>query len=132
MTDKRYNIFLAEDDGDDRDLFLLFLKDRTDIGDISCVMNGAELIEALNNSDKNNLPDMIIIDQNMPVLDGIKTLQHLKRYKKFNRIPVMVYSTYANEILTENALIEGAVMVAGKPTDKRGYNKMMDALFALI
>ena len=72
-------ILLAEDDEDDQDFFIDFLQSRKDIILMPIVENGIALVELLEqiNSDE-ELPDYIILDQNMPKRNGLQTLQILK------------------------------------------------------
>jgi len=48
--------------------------------------NGAEGITSI----EKNLPDLIILDLLMPVMDGLAVLQYLSSNLKLNRIPVIV------------------------------------------
>src|SRR4051794_6979293 len=98
MTRKR--ILIAEDDDDDRDLFYYFLQGRGDIVLMPIVGDGVELMETLDKiTDDNELPDIIILDHNMPKRNGLQTLQILKNTSQYATIPVMVYSTYLDQKL---------------------------------
>src|SRR5215207_9463890 len=107
MTLKK--VLLAEDDLDDQDFFYDFLEDRKDIVLMSPVENGVELFYFLESiKDDNSLPDLIILDQNMPKRNGLQTLQLLKSTERYTHIPVMIYSTYTDEQLKKNSLQMGA------------------------
>src|SRR6478672_5398443 len=93
-------ILLAEDDMDDQRLFYEFLRDRSDIILMPFTENGEELILSLKEiKDTGQLPDLIILDQNMPKKNGIQTLQLLQNDNLYKGIPVVIYSTYADEFL---------------------------------
>lgn len=62
----------------------------------------------------------------MPLMNGKKTLQFLKSDPRFARIPVVIYSTYTDSNLIMDCKKLGALMVAAKPIDNEGYQKMMD------
>lgn len=132
MSLQQKKILLAEDDEDDRDFFTRFLKDRNDIGAIHSVENGLQLLEVLRACSAECLPDMIILDQNMPKMNGLQTLVTLKSDPAYSHIPVMVYSTYANESLFSSCLEKGAAFVSSKPATKEDYYKMMDGFFAAV
>ena len=119
-------ILLAEDDSDDRMLFHEYLHDRTDILLLPIVENGIDVLEFLYKTLKGDLPDLIILDQNMPKKNGIQTLIDLKADKAFAAIPVMVYSTYTDHQLVKACTSEGARMVVSKPLTRKGYHEMMD------
>lgn len=125
-------IVLAEDDADDRVFFREFIEDREDIVLIKEVENGEELLEVLNAERDSTLPDAIILDQNMPKLNGLQTLYVLKKDTRLAEIPVMIYSTYINDHLIEKCKEAGAVRVAIKPISKRGYIQMMDEFLEAI
>lgn len=126
MSDIRTTILLAEDDADDRIFFREFVEEREDIQLLKEVENGEELLGVLHAVDDVALPDLIILDQNMPKLNGLQTLEKLKLDKRFADIPVVVYSTYINEHLIEKCKEAGAICVAIKPINKKGYIKMID------
>jgi len=123
-------VLLAEDDKDDQIFFRIFLNERTDIQLLPAVMNGAELINTIQNAPE--LPDLIILDQNMPKLNGLQTLQYLKSNPRYTDIPVVLYSTYIDENLINTGELAGATHVVSKPTDKTGYNKMIDEILAIL
>jgi CheY-like chemotaxis protein len=50
----------------------------------------AYLLEAV---EKGSLPSLIIMDINMPKMDGRKTVQHIKSEQKLRDIPLVVFTT---------------------------------------
>ena len=125
-------VILAEDDSDDQFLFVNFLSDYPAMNLSSAVANGEELIHVLENTTDENLPHAIILDQNMPKMNGLNTLQYLKANSRYAAIPVMVYSTYLNDVLVENCMSAGATLVHNKPEDRDGYHEMMSTFFRTI
>jgi CheY-like chemotaxis protein len=119
-------ILLAEDDSDDQKLFLDFLQNRKDILILPIVENGVRLLEVMQTLSVNSFPDLIILDQNMPQKNGLQTLEDLKSDPHFSSIPVVIYSTYADVMLTRKAIEKGAVLVAMKPLNQQGYHDMID------
>jgi CheY-like chemotaxis protein len=126
-------ILLAEDDPDDREMFALFTKERADVILLSIAENGVELIEFLMDIDTSKyLPDIIILDQNMPKQNGLQTLQILKRTPRYYNIPVFIYSTYADESLAQSGARAGAMGLFAKPYTIEGYHKMLDKIIRRI
>ena len=119
-------ILLAEDDSDDQKLFLDFLQNRSDILILPIVENGSRLLEVMQSLHVDDFPDLIILDQNMPQKNGLQTLEDLKSDTHFNSIPVVIYSTYADAMLTRKAIEKGAILVAMKPLNQQGYHDMID------
>src|SRR5436190_19397364 len=126
-------VLLSEDDPDDRELFAFFYADRGDITVLPSVTNGQELVDylrALAPGDK--LPDLIVLDQNMPRMNGKQALMFIKSTARFSEIPTVIYSTYTDSNLVLECTKLGASMVALKPMDHEGYKKMMDDFLRAI
>jgi len=126
-------VLLAEDDADDKDLFITFFEGRKDISILPVASNGLELIDYLMKAKSaEELPDLIVLDQNMPLMNGKQTLQFLKSHERFSGIAAVVYSTYVDTTLIMDCKDLGAGMVASKPVDMEGYQKMMDDFLKII
>jgi len=123
---------LVEDDTDDRELFQAFVGDRSDIILLPIMGNGIELMTYLDTVFETGLPDLIILDQNMPRMNGKQTLQALKTDGRFADIPAVVYSTYTDRNLITECQDLGARMVAMKPIDQDGYHKMLNDFLLVL
>jgi len=55
---------------------------------LSTASNGKEALEKINN----NKPDVVILDYMMPVMDGIATLEEIRKSDK--ELPVIIFSAY--------------------------------------
>ena len=131
MQTKR--MLLADDDEDDRLLFAEFINERKDMELIHCTGNGLEVVEYLKNTpDVNNHPHLIILDHNMPKMNGTQTLAALKSNHLFSHIPVAIYTTYSHTKLKQDCFDAGAAMVTDKPSSPVGYHKMFDEFMKLI
>ena len=86
-------ICLADDDPDDRELLLDAFQQLTDSHHIKAVNNGKELIEFLSHMDDSELPCLIVLDYNMPGLNGKQILTYLQNTYRFRHIPKVIYST---------------------------------------
>ena len=126
-------ILLAEDDLDDRMLFKSFLDHRADIDIMTIAENGVVLFDILEQKkDGEQLPHLIILDQNMPKRNGLQTLQMLKSTERYANIPVFIYSTYADDKLRNECMVNGAFDVMTKPITEDGYNKMIEVFLRAI
>lgn len=122
-----------EDDPDDQELFAIFLQNRRDIKLLPPLNNGLELIAYLeDNRGSGAWPDLIILDQNMPMMNGKQTLEALQANPEFAAVPAVVYSTYADSVLVTDCKRLGARLVILKPIDAEGYNRMMDDFLTLL
>lgn len=84
-------IFLAEDETTNAQLIKTIIESKTPY-QIKIFHNGKELLEKLK---KNSLVDLVILDIQMPVLDGKDTLKLLKDFAP--HIPVIALSAYSPE-----------------------------------
>ena len=88
-------LLYAEDDLDDFDALKSALGQITTKYDLVRANNGTEVISYL---EKNgSFPYVIVLDLNMPVMDGKETLQWIKSNEKFKHIPTMVFTTSSRE-----------------------------------
>ncbi len=61
------------------------------------------------------IPDLIILDIKMPIMDGLQTLVKLKSNPKTSHIPVIMLSGAGEEATLNKAMINGAVDFIDKP-----------------
>ena len=122
-------ILLADDDADDRMLFEEVFSDLpSDEYELQSVTNGEEVLSYLRSVDKDELPDLIILDQNMPLMSGRDTLEVLKSEELFANIPVIIYSTYNDQAFIDDCMIHGVIAVLCKPDSYEGYIQMINNL----
>jgi len=127
---KKYmiTIFLTEDDRDDQQIF----KDALDEIEISFLIanfgNGEELLEHL---DKNQdlLPDIIFLDLNMPIMNGIECLKILKKNPKYKDLFVAIYSTSVSNDTIMEAFEAGANTYIRKPSDFSKLKEILQEVF---
>lgn len=121
-------IMLAEDDEDDKWIFTEIMKELTADGSIhfDAVDNGLQIMQALENNAE--LPDLVILDQNMPQLNGKETLELIKKSDRFNHIPVVIYSTYNDSRLSKECVNIGATQIITKPDTFEGFKEMIEML----
>lgn len=95
---KQASILIAEDDADDRTLIrdAFTLNGRKD--GIQFVNDGQELLNFLSDKEhEDELPDLILMDLNMPRKDGREALKEIKNNPVLAQIPVIVMSTSRSE-----------------------------------
>lgn len=117
-------ILLADDDDDDISLFseALTLVDSS----IQCefAVHGEDALTILTTG-SNKKPDVIILDLNMPVMNGLECLQILKEDKFLKEIPVVMYSTSSNQEDREKAFDLGAFCFITKPDQFKVLKSML-------
>ncbi|TCJ14537.1 response regulator [Flaviaesturariibacter flavus] len=117
-------IYYVEDDRDDAEL----LTDAfAGVGyGITVFPNPVELFHALHADEF--LPTLIILDINLPVMDGIEALHLLKVEPKFKRIPVALLSTTP---ASATGKVDERQLVFLKPTEYHEYEKIVTRLLSL-
>lgn len=90
-----FTILIADDDDDD---FLIIRSAFNDSGythKLEHKKSGQELLDHLHTlvNSQEALPDMILMDINMPKLCGVKTLEMIRKEKVFDGIPVIIHTT---------------------------------------
>ena len=79
--------------------------------------NGEEALALLDKrySSQNDTPKLIILDLNMPIMNGTATLARLKADERFRNIPVIIYSTSVNPFERDKCMELGAHSYIIKP-----------------
>ena len=91
-------IVLIDDDEDDRQMLDHTIKGIDGYHKILKAENGAEGLEVLNQLiTKKTLPCLIILDLNMPKMDGKQTFLAIKADSQLKNIPVTIFSTSSSE-----------------------------------
>ncbi|HXL72473.1 MAG TPA: response regulator [bacterium] len=136
MTEKRNiaPILMAEDDADDRMLAERALIENWVANPLITVNNGEELLEYLYQKGKYSDPStspkpcFILLDLNMPKLDGREALKIIKEDEKLKGIPVVIMTTSKAEEDIFASYNEGANSYITKPITFIGLVKVIKAL----
>ncbi len=121
-------ILLAEDDEDDQELIRLAFS-KVDPGySLKVVANGKEAIDTLQL--QSGLPCVIILDLNMPVLNGIQTLAVLQQESRYRRIPKVILTTSDNEDTRQMSFLNGAVDYFVKPASMSEFVRTAERILA--
>jgi len=123
---KYKRILLVDDDADDRQIFEELLHDLDPDTVVDSAENGLEMISFLNSTDDDDLPGMIILDQNMPKMTGKESLIFLKGNSRYKTIPTIIYSTYQLKDFYRECLALGAEDVVDKPDTMQSYRDMIE------
>ena len=104
-----HRILFADDDEDDRFLMSEAFKQLGFMDEIYLAESGLKLLGYLDSIINNEqLPVVIVLDLNMPFLNGIETLARLKSNKRCRNIPVVIHSNSINELAKAKCLELGA------------------------
>jgi CheY-like chemotaxis protein len=134
MNAKPIVILLAEDDPDDRYLISEALDETHLSTTLFVVENGEELLDYLlrrgvfADAEKWPLPNLILLDLNMPRKDGREVLAEIKGRTELRRIPIVVLTTSHAE---EDILRTYELGVSGFITKPVSFNDLLDIMRAI-
>jgi CheY-like chemotaxis protein len=95
---KSIHILLVEDNEGDILLTLEGLEDSRITNRISVIRDGKAAIDFFETAtDKNEIPDLILLDINLPRKSGHEVLQYIKKSEKYNQLPVIMLTTSSSE-----------------------------------
>jgi CheY-like chemotaxis protein len=91
-------VLCVDDDPDDRDLIRNAIFKVDPSYTVANATNGKEALQYLTRAEGSDLPCLVILDINMPVMDGKQTLAEIKRNDKWNEVPIVMFSTSAHPL----------------------------------
>ena len=109
-------ILIIDDDPEDRMLMQEMFQEIGAADAVHYEDSGETALQYLNKLPKIELPSVIILDLNMPRLNGTQVLRQLKTDERFKDIMVIIYSTSVNHIEKEQTLKLGAHSYVIKPS----------------
>ncbi|MEZ5490470.1 MAG: response regulator [Gammaproteobacteria bacterium] len=127
-------ILMADDDEDDRLLAKDALAESKVLNNFICVEDGVELLEYLKregkfaDEGKFPLPSLILLDLNMPRMDGREALAHIKSDPALRGIPVIILTTSSAEEDMVKGYDLGAASFITKPVTFESLVKLMKSL----
>jgi two-component system response regulator len=110
-------IMLVDDDPEDREEFLDVYLAQFPGEQLYFAENGEKALAFLDQLHEDHSPlCLIVLDLNMPILNGTQTLRKIKDDERFREIPVVIYSTSVNAIEREECYRLGAIDYLVKPS----------------
>ena len=113
-------VILVVDDFDDTRLLLRTWLER----------KGFEVIEAENGNEavaqaETNRPSLIIMDLEMPELDGLAATRKIRALKELQKVPVLAVSAYGADQFREDALAAGCDEYVSTPFEPEALEKLI-------
>src|SRR5688572_19689369 len=112
LKEEATHIMLAEDDEDDYYVFSLAIEEVP----IKVLLTRAEDGEKLMRLLDEKLPDILFLDLRMPIKDGHECLREIRSDKRFDKLPIIIYSSLEDLRTIELTYREGANLYALKPS----------------
>lgn len=121
------NIVLVEDNPDDVTLTLRALRKGEIASQVTVLRDGAEALDHLLLPGA-RLPDLVLLDINLPRLDGLEVLRRLRAEDRTSLLPVVVLTTSQEQQDIVSSYRLGANSYIRKPVD---FDKFTEAVRAL-
>jgi two-component system response regulator len=127
-------ILLVEDNEDDVLLTLRALRSLNILNRVETVSDGAEALEFIAcegkyaNRRRQDLPELILLDINLPRLTGIEVLKKLKADPGTRTIPVIMLTTSEQESDMRAAYESGANSYIRKPVESEAFQQAISNL----
>ena len=118
---KSATVLYVEDEGCTRELFSLFLTQS--VGTLITAVDGVEGLEAF----KNHLPDIVITDVIMPVMDGIAMSAAIRKISPF--VPIIVLTAFEQTDLLKKAIAANVTKYVTKPVKNQ---ELLDCLIDCV
>lgn len=83
-------VYLVDDDPDDLEIVQDALLANSYKGPVMLFHNGRMFLDQLNSAEAPAGPNVIILDLNMPLLDGFKTLKEIRSHPTYGSTPVII------------------------------------------
>jgi two-component system chemotaxis response regulator CheY len=94
---------------------------------VSFTKNGRQ---ALDHIEKNGMPDVVVLDINMPVMDGLEFLAHFRGDRRSPPTRVIIVTTEGREDDYKRGLEAGASAYLKKPFTPKALTELVQGLLA--
>lgn len=122
------HIFIIDDDVDDQELLMEAFSEVDSTIKFSTAANGREGINKLVDCTVQK-PDLIIVDMNMPMINGKQFLAEIKNNPLISGLKVIMYSTSSNHKDIQETLGLGAAYYFQKPSS---YSALVTELSSIL
>jgi CheY-like chemotaxis protein len=126
---KPLDILLVEDDIDDVDLLKDALLENNVAYQMEVIMEGDKVFNYLTNV--NTLPEIIVMDLNLPKTDGKEILQEIKSSFPLVEIPIVVLTTSSSKEDIDYCTRMGISKFITKPATIDGWNSTIDSIITI-
>lgn len=119
------HIFLIDDDIDEMKIFVEAMKEVIDAFKCTYASNGAQALKML----LYLRPEIIFIDYNMPLMNGLELAEELKKNKELKDIPLFLYSTHISLNILQKSRDLGIAQCIEKPCTMSGMIQALKSIF---
>ena len=129
-----FTILIADDDEEDRMMAEEALEESQFNSKMRFAMDGEEVMDYLNNRGRfsnkkeNPIPELILLDLNMPKKDGWEVIAEIKKDKRLRSIPIVVLTTSNADADIRETYNLGVNSYITKPVTFAGFVEAMKSM----
>lgn len=133
MLKQDKSILLVEDNPDD-ELLTVRALNKLDRIKVTVAESGTEALNLLFNDEdvqdpqNSNVPDLVLLDLNLPVVDGLTVLKKIRANERTKKIPVIVLTSSGEEKDIRESYELGANSYIRKPVDFLEFKKIANLI----
>ena len=124
-------ILLGEDDPDDQEMLTEVFSSIDKSFILLFVNSGKEVLSALEKLHENRMPCLIVLDYNMPGLNGAEILREINGNPRYRQVPKIVWSTSGSDKFKNMCLELGAADYVIKPSNNLDLEKIARYMLSL-
>lgn len=117
-------IWVIEDDQDHYELLSYYLENQQEDLNIRNLFFEDDVLDALANTTDQDLPDMLIMDLNMPRYNGHEIMEKIRQMENLNCLPLIVFSTSQSQDDVQKSYRLGAKSFIQKPLEPSGFKEV--------
>lgn len=126
-----FSVMLVEDEDVDAIYFKKALQNSCETAEISIFQDGDSAIDYLHELSEDgirSLPDLVLLDLNLPMRPGFEVLEEIRGDPKLMSIPIVIVSTSSAKRDVQKAYRMKVNAFVNKPDDITGYDKLARAI----
>ena len=124
-------ILLGEDDPDDQEMLTDVFSSIDKSFKLLFVNNGKEVVSALGKLKDEQMPCLIVLDYNMPGMNGAEILKEISGNQRYRHVPKIMWSTSGSEKFKKTCLELGAADYVLKPSNNEDLKKIANYMLSL-
>jgi CheY-like chemotaxis protein len=122
-----FKVYLIDDDEDEYMLFKQAVSELNLNVEVKYINNCAEMLNLLEEGD---IPDLLFLDLNMPVISGRECIKKIREKIK-DKLSIIIYSTSKYPPDVEGTHQDGANLYVIKPNSFEGLMQTLKAVFSI-
>lgn len=124
-------ILIADDDQEDLELLSEVLLQVEGDVKLHMVNNGSLVLDFLEKANDSELPSLIVLDYNMPNMNGAEVLEQLCKDPRYEKIPKIIWSTSNNSSYIKECLEKGATTYFVKPATHKNLQEQAEQMLKM-